>query len=399
MDTVRLDLNRSLTAAEHRRVTDEEWKRLDQAGEVGDAQDCLEEGEEDAYQATIKRMHHFVRGMRADKQAPHEATIPPAAIERGQPAEITLRAKATAELLAHLAAEEQEVQRFRSRYLGGRILTASEAVTFLESLALRLFSGEDLQGWGVPFLGHDAVLVQHVEELDSGNLRKRAVIRVNPPGEVFEKEWLVPQEIEGRPVTRADLGLFLFWPARWRDASPSGTQVLPGSVLDDLRRVARHLRASYGWDREHTTWFILTGVIPPFRPIDARWLTRGGGDFRLGEIQLTIAPWVPADHVRAVYRTVQRMIGGRERQRERGPNERTLEVLRFVVARTNHGESPDWETLRTEWNDMHGEKDQFAATLIMSRAYERVRRAILHAEFDFDVLMDRPLADSQEDEG
>lgn len=144
---------------------------------------------------------------------------------------------------------------------------------------------------------------------------------------------------DGRP--QRDLGFVL-------------TDEIRGNIVElraDLSHVARKLSEAYRWRREDAEWFVLTGTEPRIRPLS---VTVNLVDTRdapsrtaTGQITLVAEPWVDANLVADVYRSVQRqLLGGDNRKK----NRRTLDAILFVARHLRDSGPVSWEALRRAWN-------------------------------------------------
>ena len=152
-----------------------------------------------------------------------------------------------------------------------------------------------------------------------------------------------------------------------RDYSFVLTDRIRGDILEvqsELSRVARKLAEAYRWRLEEALWFMLTGHEPRVRPLrvkvnlietsdapsssDMRYQAYPEAGLETGHITLVAEPWVDADLIADVYRSVQRQVlKGDNRKKDR----RTLDAVLFVARQLRERRSASWDELRKAWND------------------------------------------------
>lgn len=275
---------------------------------------------------------------------------------------IDIRSRAVAEALAYFAGQDEKIQAFRTEMMDGRLLTPEEARGFCMSPALQCFSRDELVGWGVPLVRHTAILEREHREIEGDVVRRKIdavhlsiTVRIDPPGITREKSCTVLPRIEGNERRFADD--LLEWPG-WLSLAnvPSikWSGVWPDSVHDDLRSLSIDCAETYGWQKAHASWFVLTGLKPERPPIAAETCCRfkvhdGREMFNERAITLTVPSWVPPEEVRRAYHDIQRQLLGK--RRNRWPGAKTLAVFRFVIHRLDHSAEQLTPTqLWHEWN-------------------------------------------------
>jgi len=166
---------------------------------------------------------------------------------------VTKRAEVLAEVAATLCDNHLEVQRFRRKYLPGRLLTDEEASSFLNER-------------GGPQGTNKAV---------------RRTAR-NP-------KWTLRLDAK-------------------RYATPSDMRGLLG--------LSNKLSKAYGWSEGDALWFVLTGYIPPIRPLTVELYINTSnwpsGDYEpfIPRITVTAHAWVQANEVEKAFRDAQRQLFG-----------------------------------------------------------------------------------------
>src|SRR5215213_2852842 len=146
---------------------------------------------------------------------------------------------------------------------------------------------------------------------------------------------------------------------------PVPSWLWPGSVVDNLYELSEELANTFDWPssamdefgrprNEAASWFVLTGEAPEVRPLDARWITKGGSEYLNPQwrILLTVPPWLPEVEVSRAYRLMQQQI---LEGRNRLPDPKTLEVARFVweQQRRNGYERPHWTEFFEQWREQY----------------------------------------------
>src|SRR5215216_4532434 len=220
--------------------------------------------------------------------------------ERGAPDEVavhpsenvTKRAEALAEVAATMCDNHPEVQRFRRKYLPGRLLTDEEARSFLDA-------------------------------------------RGGPQGTGRAVRWTVPNR-------------------KWLLHPQSGGRYRAPIEMRELLGLADQLSKAYGWREGDALWFVLTGYIPPLRPLEVEmYIPTFTGTSRyydpiMARITVTAHVWVQAGEVGDAFRDAQRQL-----LRADAPppaKERTLEVVKFVARRMRERKGETWEDRWKAWN-------------------------------------------------
>ncbi len=231
-------------------------------------------------------------------------------------------AQATSSYFVWLLNQHPEVVRFRDEVLGGRILALEQAHKLLGSYAARFFPLEWFSDWRIPVVGHTSEIVgeydwgSHEQEVDH-----RVTLRVDPPGVTKRVRYAHPdtpildedaEQISSRCVLMKKRGSVappynMGLPEDSEDMEPASPPpillsnyetpnrpmaVWPGSVVDNLYVLAEELayafrwpgkdarkKAFHPWNEDAAAEFVLTGVAPLARPVDARWKLEGNQYF------------------------------------------------------------------------------------------------------------------------
>jgi hypothetical protein len=264
--------------------------------------------------------------------APGKSRPPGRGEDRGTPAQVavnpsedvTKKAEALAEVFATLAENHREVQRFRRRYLPGWPLTDEQAREFLNKR-------------GGP-QGTD-----------------KAVRRSAP-----NPKWSL---------------------------HPAAKRFLTPSEMRELLGLADKLSKAYGWKEGDALWFVLTGYIPPIRPLEVEmFIHMSTGPSRdhdpiTARITITAQAWVQADEVAGVFRDAQRQL-----LRSDAPptirDERTLEVVKFVARRMRDHGRETWDERWKAWNRTHPKGWRYSAYSGFRQAYDRFMRRYVYRKYE-----------------
>jgi hypothetical protein len=339
--------------------------------------------------------------------------------------ESTAMLRASSAYFEWLANQHPKVVQFRNRVLEGRTLAPDKARALIGSYAARLFPLEWFMDWGIPVVGHASEIVGEYEErLHNYEIDHRVTVRVDLPnitkrvryahpdtpitdedqiptccvlknsGEIippYKVEIPADEDIESMRPSTADSNMGPISLANY-DTAGNPWSVWPGSVVDNLYAFAEELADTFRWPQEgmgealFRWWrkdaaaeFVLTGVAPVMRPLDARLHKEGTYPSPRWQIELDISPWVSAEEVEQAYR---RMQGQVFKGRRRLPDSKTLEVARFVWEQDwQHGYNrPSWSALCERWNEERP-KDQFGNYRHFRTYFKRAEEAVKDLNF------------------
>jgi len=343
-------------------VPDEDWTSLTEGYYVRDA---LEAGYTRGWPDLVKeyeklRWRRFGRRrMRSSDSLPEDPRPIPLT---GQEQE---RAVLVSRVLIRRASALPSVGRFRRSVLAGKPLSPEKAAGFVSSPALAIFPKEELEAARVPFLTHEsfeAGLHSHVDQN-----RVTAAVFCSPPGLALTRT------IDG-VSSLADLDYIAI---AKRGGKADAYQVLPGSVLDDLRFIGADLNSRYMWRPEDAVAFVLTNQPPLHLPIVGWTERQGSSDFHRGTIRIEAEASVSAASVTRTYRRLQAsLIGYGRDNRPIGP--RSLFLIDFVEEwRWQREAEPDYGELLTLWNEVVHEQYQYVDRYKLKHAYENAVRRLL----------------------
>jgi hypothetical protein len=330
-------------------VPDIIWDDLVDDGYVTDATDADDfSGLVDAAKRRLKIWEDGIAQSR--RTTPLEPQKQSKRIERRSEVE---RALAFSEYLAFLADTDPNIRRFRNGVLGRRLLNSAEAKKLLNSPAARILPFSKFLDLGIPLIGHES----QFGESDVDWLRSEFMIQVildSSEGQFTETRHILYGNLT-RVVGDGDDPDY--WPnadlVKYCDTSgvEAGRLVLPESVLDDLRTVAKSVVGKLqGWSEGAATWFVLTGISPIVFPLQVNNTVIRATDYTQGLVTLMVEPWVSGQSVLKAYRRAQKdIIGGQQREL----SGRNIAVFRFVIAEKRMKKNLSWQSLMESWNHMH----------------------------------------------
>ena len=255
-------------------------------------------------------------------------------------AEETLRAEVFEECLAQMAASDPDVIEFRKAVLGGRsrLLKPEEAVKLIRSPAAQALSLARFEELKIPVLSHEAELKgQKFNVPEDPWKRHLAMIFTDPPGETI-RAWSLPDSKQR----------FVMLDFVNENSRADRIWVLTGSLLGDLHELGGQLAERFSWQRAQAARFVLTGEPAAVPPINLRYRVEEDEDFKRGVVTLSVATWVSAETVDAVYRDIQRRMLGDINNRQL--DMKTLQLVRFVAKQTNSIDLT--RPQRREWGEL-----------------------------------------------
>jgi hypothetical protein len=332
---------------------------------------------------------------------------------------------ATSDFFEWLANRHPEVVQFRDRVLEGRTLAPDKARRLIGSYAARFFPLEFFIDLEIPVVGHTSEIVGEYEErLHDDEIDHRVTVQVDPPGITERVRYAPPdtpmsdedqiptwcflknsgevispykveipadEDIEPMRPSSSDSNMGPILLGNYETASRPWS-VWPGSIVDNLYALADELADALRWpqldtEAEEVRWwrkdaaaeFVLTGVAPQMRPLDARLYKEGRYPSPRWQIELDVLPWVSAEEVERAYRRMQAQVF---KGRRRLPDSKTLEVARFVWEQDwQHGYNrPTWPALCKRWNEEHP-KDQFEDYHHFRTYFKRAEEAVKKLNF------------------
>jgi hypothetical protein len=336
---------------------------------------------------------------------------------------VVARADANSVYIAEAAEKYPSVLGFREYVLGDNWpLTKDQAYSFLESPAAAFFPFEWFEEWNIPFIKHYAQIKGEYRVQEFGcDIDHRASVYIHHPLYVVRRVRYahedaplpVGEEIDAQNVVLyismgADAGKKVKPPHRkslphrrtdW--AAVNYPWIWPGSVLDYLRSLGERVaKEQHQWDAEDAIWFILTGEAPFLSPVveDVRFspgaklrgvekLSAPEADIpaerriieenrpSTANIILTVEPWVPADLVKSIYRSLQLKLVGTDKPSWK----RNLKVYFFVKEKQKEGIDPS--SLHNLWNQEVQKDWHYKRKHGFWQAYELARQTVEDVTF------------------
>jgi hypothetical protein len=281
--------------------------------------------------------------------------------------ELRRRAEAYSVALAALARQEDAVTKYRADCLDGKVLDTASAISFFRNPAFGVFSAQELGGLRG---GPSAFVLEDWKESREGAEPSKGVTfryeaRITGSSEPIQKALrYVP---ESTSLTGEEEAISLRWTSNTiafpgeRDVDRRFVQ--PGSVLDRLRLVGKHLSEVFPWDEYQATWFVVTDSPPAAPVLGCEVRRENASGVLFAQLIIRSAPWVAPSDISAWYQRAQSRLLSRPRLRDRIPGEQSRHVFQFVVTRRpellvrkggrerNDGdERPLWKQLLNEWN-------------------------------------------------
>jgi hypothetical protein len=275
--------------------------------------------------------------------------------------------------------EQPRVIAFREAVLGGRLLTREQARAFVSSPAAQALPRATFEAEGIPFLDH----VAHYREAAAtpDGAAWQVMVEVDPPGAVYS--------VSSGQIEESGAGATAFSTAVLREhGGRQEAQVLPGSLLDDLRELAGWLGVRYPWKETDAAWFVLTGLPPRVEPLKCRADIRRHRHYSRATITLEVEPWVSGETVERAYRFCQQqLLKGPERAGDnRKVSDKSLAVFDFVVEQIDdRGQVPSWPKLLAIWNRTHSADWQFDRADHLRQAFFRAKARVLHPSINAHV--------------
>jgi|GEM_PF-2977771 len=279
-----------------------------------------------------------------------------------------IRAHVLSRQIMRSAGQDREVRLFREEFFGdpARVLSETDARSFLASPALRLLKPAELRKHEVPILGHQS----QVRLLEGGALTKgrqqNLELRVKWDARAVVLRTHVIWDL---PRKRLQLPKF-----PW---VTDDLYVADGSCLDQLRSKAHRIASAYDWTDPDCAWFILTGWGPIHPLIRTNYSVNGSrvGHFIYASIRITAQPFASPKAVADAYGAIQEGLLGHRLGRPF--EESNLMLLDFIQSQTiAAGKRPPWRNLLKDWNKKfphwgYGDDSH------LRRDYQRVEKEVL----------------------
>ena len=363
-------------------IEPEVWRHLVDEGYVETARDPADPDVFDDLVDAARR----ARRLAGSRKAPSPGKRTRSIKIQGEPGPVVDRAKAFSAYLARVAAEDDRVVAFRTRVLGGRLLTPKEAEFLVDSDILRFLDLEQLARFEVPVIGHRSRTVSRAP--DGHEAPSYWIDRSSFHIRVGDREFSIPYSLElMRRISRSDCPVLEIvahvraepWTAgAFRDRSG---KVLPGSVLDELRQVSVHLAQRFHWPESRASWFALTGNVPYVSPLRVKAISQATNLFERLEIVLTVEPWVtPAELLRAYRQARKRVLIGQHRHLSK----KKLALFEFLMDLGVVEPSDDsWERLMGRWNEQCIRGWRYGDRRVFRRDFMRVYARVVWPRYEW----------------
>jgi hypothetical protein len=126
-----------------------------------------------------------------------------------------------------------------------------------------------------------------------------------------------------------------------------------GSVLDELRSIGRELASKCLWRKSDAVWYVLTDIVPRFRPIRVSAMNYLLEGYPGAQVRMRVDVRVPARAVMRAYRKAQdEILEGRD---NRLLSARNIRVFRFVMRQVREIGRRSWRVRMRDWNKEYPE--------------------------------------------
>jgi hypothetical protein len=295
------------------------------------------------------------------------------------------RSWAFSEYVARIATLESEVQRFRSRYLGGDTIHLNRARALLASPVTAIWPAFGLRESGFSVLGH----THHAIETGRDDKGSYTLVEAHDPATGITRRfkdrrplpagaWSVSGKAKDALSNTEDLREIQGWelltfPDEEHDIHR--VCVKPSSVLGELRKYADNLIQKYPWWEPEAVWFVLTGIAPWVAPVSMNARGTGlSGLFERQFVTIKAEPWISDETIQRTYREAQiRLLHGDNRP----TRNKQIRLFRFVSSRTDpYGldkkeRAEVAKALILEWDQKHPGEAYGSDTRRFWRDYDR----------------------------
>jgi hypothetical protein len=253
------------------------------------------------------------------------------------------RSWAFSEYVARIAATESEVQRFRSRYLGGSTIHGQQGRALLASPVAAIWPAFGLRVTRFSVLDH----THHIIETGADDEGSYSLMEAHDPATGITRTfkdrrplpigaWGVAGKAKDALSNREDVREIKGWQLLSFPHEEDGIHrvcVKPSSVLGELRKLTDSLVQRYPWWESETVWFVLTGTTPWVAPVSVG--ARGTGQAGIFERQfvtIKAEPWISEATILRTYREAQvRLLQGDNRPTK----DKQTRLFRFVSSKTD----------------------------------------------------------------
>jgi len=293
------EVRSQLDARLHNPVSDGEWRYLQKFDHV-----------KDAMQFGIDEALAQVRGIRDASSNPDGTQYLPARRRRGGEESLAgEHVRALSSLLAHEAAQREDVRSFRSAVLSDELIDQDNVASFIE---------------------RQRALEAKAERI--------AIVKVALPAPV-KLDLKKDQRVSGRVFGLETLILSYGTPGEeW----PTCVPVRFGGTLHQLKELSQRLSRAYLWSEAQACVFVLTGAIPVVARVRCTLIHSDPSS--TSRISLSVDPTVTPKELADGYRSIRRrFLGGRYRS----PSAKHIRLA--ALAGTRGGAEP-WADTLAAWN-------------------------------------------------
>jgi hypothetical protein len=254
-----------------------------------------------------------------------------------------------------------------------------EAFGLLASPALRLMTFELFKQRTIPVRWHRSVVTRskRTHDVELTIWQEFEIQLLWPGGSTLEIVRVC------RHNTRTGEGpRFVQFPQR--EGPARRVDVFHGSLFWAMALECDQIRTDSWWSEPETIWFMLTGTIPPMRPVSAEPKVFYDENMNpvLKMISMQTFLFVSARTTSRAQAQLRRMFG--ELPLPRAMQARTLRLFDFVEERrSDRTETPEWSRLMGEWNH-EVPKWRYSHRGHFRRDYLRARRLLLETDNTFE---------------
>ena len=157
--------------------------------------------------------------------------------------------------------------------------------------------------------------------------------------------------------------------------------------MRELLALADKLGKTYGWRVGDALWFVLTGYVPPVRPLEVEMFVHTSTDpYRdynpiMARITVTAPALVNPEEVEGAFSDAQRqLLRGDPPPPTRG--EATLEVVKFVARRIREHGAETWKDRWEAWKRTNPTGRRYNSYNAFRQAYDRFVKRYVHRKYE-----------------
>jgi hypothetical protein len=227
--------------------------------------------------------------------------------------------------------DEPVVAAFRKRVLGGTLASPAQAERLFKSIGAALFENEFFLQHNIPVLDHNSELTTAFD-WDAPDMQRGLTPRSEITFWWNGHSLAAPLGDRVQTLESPEHPIFPLW-----RANEYCFAMNRNSISGRLMHLAMRFTEMCPWRQEDAALFVLTGISPPVLPMDVGIPNYSQGkDHALMRVELSIHPWVSAEAVLKLYKSVQRIAVG---SRNRAPAAPSLRFFNFVSRRRHEGKT------------------------------------------------------------